>query len=173
MMRGPFGLTVSNRDKQAALLQACLVEMIDFTLMLKQAHWNLVGPGFIAAHEQLDDVIESVRTISDELAERIASLGLSPDGRAATVTKSSKLPGFSDAFVSVEEAMLALSTALETAIRNFREGIETMGDLDPISEDLLVASTRTLEKHHWMLRSHLPPAGGKPRARGKASDASS
>src|SRR5687768_1817481 len=66
-------------------LQGALVDLIDLSLVAKQVHWNVVGPRFRSVHLQLDEVVDIARTHSDTVAERASALGVSPDGRAATV----------------------------------------------------------------------------------------
>ena len=49
-------LSDKNNDKVSGLLQQNLVNLIDLALLLKQAHWNVVGPNFRSIHLQLDFV---------------------------------------------------------------------------------------------------------------------
>jgi len=73
--------------ERAALadLQGSLIELIDLSLTAKQAHWNVVGESFKPVHLQLDEIYDVCRLGADEVAERIATLGGEPDGRARTV----------------------------------------------------------------------------------------
>ena len=41
------------RTKAIELLNARLADAIDLATQIKQAHWNVKGPNFIALHEQL------------------------------------------------------------------------------------------------------------------------
>lgn len=52
-------------------LQDRLRAMNDLHLTLKHAHWNVVGPQFIAVHEMLDPQVDLVRGFADEIAEDI------------------------------------------------------------------------------------------------------
>src|SRR5882757_11029086 len=70
-------------------LQGALVDLVDLSLVAKQIHWNVVGPRFRSVHLQLDEVVDTARLHSDTVAERASTLGVSPDGRAATVASSS------------------------------------------------------------------------------------
>ncbi len=58
---------------------------------LKHAHWNVTGENFIAVHEMIDPQVEAVLNMADETAERIATLGGSPDGRADANSPASAL----------------------------------------------------------------------------------
>src|SRR5882724_11391787 len=64
----------------ATALQRRLNALNDLALTLKHVHWNVVGPHFIAVHKMLDPQVEAVREMVDEVAERIATLGVPPVG---------------------------------------------------------------------------------------------
>ncbi len=134
-------------------LQARLVDLLDLSLQLKQAHWCVVGHNFRTVHLQLDEIIDDVRMGSDEVAERISTLGLAPDGRASTVAETSSLSKMDAKFFSASHTVTIVADLLQTTVNGLRESIEKLGDLDPISEDMLIAITAGLEKHLWMVQS--------------------
>lgn len=68
--------------RRPRILQNRLSQEQEAALVLKHAHWNVTGPNFIAVHEMLDPEVEAVLAQADETAERIATLGGTPDGRA-------------------------------------------------------------------------------------------
>ena len=140
-------------DKVVPHLQQSLVELIDLALQLKQAHWCVVGHQFRTVHLQLDEILVDVRAASDEVAERLATLGVAPDGRASTVASSSGLADCPSSFQGAAETVTMVADALQSVIQGLRESIGAVGDLDPISEDLLIAITRPFEKHLWMVQS--------------------
>jgi starvation-inducible DNA-binding protein len=78
-------------DKQAARLTELLPKQLstynDLHLTLKHIHWNVVGPNFIGAHEMIDPQVEAVRGFADDVAERIAALGASPQGTPGAIIK--------------------------------------------------------------------------------------
>ena len=88
----PSPLEDQARDITGAALQATLVDLVDLSLVAKQAHWNLVGRQFHDVHLHLDELVEKARKYSDQVAERAAAIGVSPDGRAATVASDSRVP---------------------------------------------------------------------------------
>ncbi len=134
-------------------LQATLVELIDLSLLGKQAHWNVVGPNFRSIHLQLDEIVDLARLSSDRVAERIATIGAVPDGRAGAVASSSDLPEFPDGHVPVTEAVQRVGSALDTMSGRLKERILRIGDKDPVSQDILIGTTDELEKAGWMLRA--------------------
>ncbi|MFF2403016.1 Dps family protein [Streptomyces goshikiensis] len=131
-------------------LQGALVDLVDLGLVAKQVHWNVVGPRFRSVHLQLDEVVTSARTHSDVVAERASALGITPDGRAATVASSSTISGVPEGWVKDVDAVRILVDGLSAVITRMRERIQATADPDPVTQDILIAVTGDLEKHHWM-----------------------
>jgi len=143
----------SDRETIVSELQKCLTTLIDGSLQLKQAHWNVVGERFLSFHEQLDVIIETTRAASDEVAERIATLGEPADGRAATVADHSQLDVYPEGRHRVAETVSITAQRLTQISKTLRESIATAGDVDPITEDLLISVCSKVEKHLWMVQS--------------------
>src|ERR1700729_2824413 len=74
------GMKTDTAERVTALLQDRLNSLSDLALTLKHVHWNVVGPNFIAVHTMLDPQVDAVRAMTDDTAERIATLGGSPCG---------------------------------------------------------------------------------------------
>ncbi|MET9606948.1 DNA starvation/stationary phase protection protein [Streptomyces sp. NPDC006512] len=134
-------------------LQGALVDLVDLSLVAKQVHWNVVGPRFRSVHLQLDEVVTSARTHSDVVAERASALGVAPDGRAATVASTSAIAGVPEGWVKDVDAVRIIVDALAAVITRMRERIQSTGDADPVTEDILIGLTGDLEKHHWMFQA--------------------
>ena len=136
-------------------LQATLVELIDLSLLGKQAHWNVVGPNFRSIHLQLDEIVDAARLASDRVAERIATIGDAPDGRAGSVAKSSGLPDFPTGQVPVTDAVQRVSATVDAMSERLTARILRLADADPVSQDILIGTADELEKQAWMLRAQL------------------
>lgn len=135
------------------ILQSNLETLIDLSLVLKQAHWNVVGANFRSVHLQLDEIIVTTRAATDEIAERIVTIGKCPDGRAKTVAGGSHLKEFPDGFHNVSEMISEVADRLLVAIVKVRTAIDQLGEIDPVSEDLLIGISAQLEKHLWMVQA--------------------
>ena len=104
-------------------LQGALVDLVDLALVAKQVHWNVVGPRFRSVHLQLDE---------------------------ATVASASAITGVTEGWIRDVDAVRILVDALSTVITRMRERIASTDEPDPVTQDILIALTGELEKHHWM-----------------------
>lgn len=134
-------------------LQGTLVDVVDLSLVAKQVHWNVVGPRFRSIHLQLDEVVATARQHADVVAERASALGITPDGRAATVASSSAVGNVPTGWIKDDDAVRFLVDGLGVVIRRMRERIEATDKPDPVTQDLLIALTADLEKHAWMFQA--------------------
>lgn len=137
----------------AEALQGALVDLVDLSLVAKQVHWNVVGPRFRSVHLQLDEVVDTARLHSDTVAERASTLGVPPDGRAATVASSSGIGATPEGWIKDTDAVRTLVEALGAVITRMRERVAATGDPDPVSQDIFIGITADLEKHHWMFQA--------------------
>jgi starvation-inducible DNA-binding protein len=136
----------------ATILQAELVELIDLSLKGKQAHWAVTGPLFKPLHEHLDTLVDDARTWYDDVAERMAALGVAPDGRPATIVETSPLERMKAGFQKDGDVVVRFTEMLGGIAARLRERIDALADLDPISQDLLIGIGHGIEKHLWMFR---------------------
>jgi starvation-inducible DNA-binding protein len=153
---------MSNQDggKVRDRLQQRLVALIDLELTLKHVHWNVVGPTFIGVHEMLDPQVAAVRLMVDELAERIATLGGSPVGTPGYVATHRSWDDYSLLRATTLEHLGALDLVYAGVVSDHRSAIEDVGDLDPVSEDILITQSGQLEQYQWFVRAHLEDSTG-------------
>src|ERR1700740_121293 len=100
------------RSKAVALLNSRLADCIDLQTQVKQAHWNVKGPDFIALHKLFDEINEDVEEYVDLTAERVVQLGGIAEGTARLAVKASKLSEYPEGISTGPEHVDALSTAL-------------------------------------------------------------
>lgn len=154
------GLTSAEGQKLAGILQERLTALSDLHLTLKHVHWNVVGPHFIAVHEMIDPHVGEVIAMTDETAERIATLGVSPKGTPGSIVKTRSWDDYSLGRATTNEHLGALDEVYVHLIEDHRKAMDAAGDLDPVSEDMLIGHLRQLELFHWFVRAHLESAGG-------------
>ncbi|MDR0989920.1 MAG: DNA starvation/stationary phase protection protein [Propionibacteriaceae bacterium] len=136
------------------VLQAALVDLLDLGLQAKQAHWNVQGRSFRSVHLELDEVVDSLKTWQDDVAERISAVGGSPDGRAATVAQSSQVEPLPSGNLKTADVVQQFSGRLTAAARRIEA---TFGDLeaDLPSQDILIGIVAGLDKAAWFFRAQL------------------
>ena len=163
---------MSNKEgaEVADLLQKALSRYNDLHLTLKHVHWNVVGPNFIGVHEMIDPQVELVRGYADEVAERIATLGKSPLGTPGAIINDRTWDDYSVERDTVQAHLAALDLVYTGVIEDTRKSIERTGDLDPITEDMLIAHSAELEKFQWFVRAHLENSGGQLANEGAKSE---
>lgn len=146
----PSTLDDQAREITGSALQATLVDLIDLSLVAKQAHWNLVGRQFHDVHLQLDELVDTARKYSDEVAERAAAVGVSPDGRTATVAAASCLPAIQPGWVTDRDVVKHIFETVDTAVQQLRPRIEETEKSDLVTQDLFIEIVRALEESRWM-----------------------
>jgi starvation-inducible DNA-binding protein len=155
------GLTEQQGAQVAELLQKQLSTYNDLHLTLKHVHWNVVGPSFIGVHEMIDPQVTLVRGYADEVAERIATLGASPQGTPGAILKDRTWDDYSVGRDTVPAHLAALDLVYTGIIEDTRKGIAATEELDPVSQDILIGHAAELEKFQWFVRAHLENAGGQ------------
>lgn len=134
-------------------LQAVLADLIELHIQGKQAHWNIVGTNFRDLHLQLDEIVDAARQFADDMAERMRALHALPDGRSATVAKSTSLPQFPDGLINTKDAIERIIAALEAAVGTMRKVHDEVDEEDPTTADLLHAFIAKLEQYAWMVNA--------------------
>ena len=154
-----FHMPIDAEDREViAELQSTLVELIDLALIGKQAHWNVEGPHFRSLHLELDELVDTWRTLGDQVAERAVTLGAVPDGQAATVASFSQIAPLPAGHLRDYDVVREIADRVTEVAARARARIEAVASHDPVSEDLLIAVAGTLEKQLWMLRVQRPHA---------------
>src|SRR5947208_2423032 len=164
------GLSEQDGSKVADLLQKQLSTYNDLHLTLKHVHWNVVGPNFIGVHEMIDPQVERVRAYADEVAERIAALGKSPQGTPGAIIKDRTWHDYSVGRDTVQAHLGALDLVYTGVIEDTRKAIQRVGELDPVTENILEEHAAELEKFHWFVRAHLENAGGQLASQGARTE---
>ncbi len=152
------GLSDQDAAKVLSILQDRLSTYDDLSLLLKHVHWNVVGANFIGVHEMIDPQVDLVRGYADEVAERMAALGGQALGTAASITKPIEYP--LNRGLALDHLAALNKVYAEVIVAN-RKAIDELGDLDPVTQDMVIGETAELEKFQWFVRAHLENAGGQ------------
>ncbi|RMB62413.1 DNA starvation/stationary phase protection protein [Tessaracoccus antarcticus] len=149
------GVKLEEGQDLAKELQSCLHNLNDLHLTLKHAHWNVVGPKFIGVHKMLDPQVDAVREMTDAVAERMATMGVPPVGTPGALVRDRDWDDYPIGLAQASEHLGALDIVYTRVIENHRRVIDLAGDVDPITEDILIGQTGEMEQYQWFVRAHL------------------
>lgn len=153
------GLTDNTIKTSIAALNARLADTISFRLALKQAHWNVKGPNFIAVHELFDAVAGRVAGHEDTMAEQVQTLGGQAIGTAEAVVKATGVKPYPTNLVRAEDHIRAICERMADLGARVRASItEVTAAGDDDTADIFVACSRQIDKDLWFIESHLGEA---------------
>jgi starvation-inducible DNA-binding protein len=156
MYKTSIDLSNAVRTEVIPDLQARLADAVDLFTQIKQAHWNVKGPNFIALHELFDDIAEIVKEHSDLIAERITALGGRADGTTRVVAAQSSLQEYPLDIAAGQQHVAAVAERLAAfgkAVRSAIDRAARVGDAD--TADLFTEISRTIDKQLWFVEAHL------------------
>ena len=146
-------LTDDARMVTGDTLKDSLIDLIDLSLLAKQAHWNLIGHHFRSLHLQLDEVVVMAREHSDTIAERAAAIGVNPDGRSGTIAGRTEVPQLPDGYLQDDKVAEAFTGIFASIIERFRGRLAAVAQADPVTENILEDVLHGLEKMYWMFQA--------------------
>jgi starvation-inducible DNA-binding protein len=150
------------RIQSVELLNKHLAAAIDLHAQMKQAHWNVRGPGFIAIHELFDRVSTEVENYSDMIAERAGGLGGTADGTIQVAVKHSFLIPYPLGIADELQHLFAVSGALAGFGESVREAIDEAAESgDATTADLFTEISRGIDQQLYFVESHLAPKTAK------------
>src|SRR6202041_678639 len=133
MYKTKIDLSEKVRRNVIVILNDRLAYAIDLQSQIKQAHWNVKGPNFIALHELFAKLSDVVLGQIDEIAERVTSLGGTAEGTVAVAAKRSKLKNYPLSITAGKYHLFYLSTQLSVYDKAVSEAItdtDELGDAD-------------------------------------------
>ena len=151
-------LNLTIRETSVTALNRHLAAAIDLQGQIKQAHWNVRGPGFIAIHELFDRAAGLIGGVADQIAERCGALGGTAAGTIQVATANSYLVRYPLAIADTHKHVFAVSAALAAfgqAVHDAAEEIGTGGDAD--TADMLTQISRGVDGLLWLIESHNSP----------------
>lgn len=151
-------LSQSIREQAAQALNKHLAAAIDLHGQLKQAHWNVRGPHFIAIHELFDKAATEADAFTDQFAERAAALGAIAEGTVQVAAANSFLVPYPLQIADENQHIFAVAATLAAFGQSAREAIDktaAIGDAD--TADLFTEVSRKVDQLLWLVESHVAP----------------
>ena len=148
-------LPAAARAELIAFINQRLADAVDLQMQLKQAHWNVKGPNFIALHELFDEITDDAREYVDLLAERIAQLGGVARGTVRMAAAGSRLEEYPLGIADGAAHITAVAKALSTFGREARLAIGETSELgDADTSDIFTEISRGIDKWLWQVEAH-------------------
>jgi starvation-inducible DNA-binding protein len=144
------------RNKMQDHLNKAVIEGIDLAAQIKQAHWTVKGPNFIALHELFDTLRGNVDGYIDTMAERISQLGGVVHATLQEVAKESTLKAYPLSISDGMEHVDYLARGFAALAKRTRGAIDAAAEAgDQGTADIFTEVTRGLDKDLWFLDAHL------------------
>ena len=145
----------SRRVALISLMNQRLADVVDLQTQMKQAHWNVKGPNFIALHELFDKIAEESEEYPDLIAERIVQFGGVAEGTVQVVANRTNLPAYPLVLMTGREQIEAFSHTLAVYGELIRTTIKQAAELDdPVTADIFTQISRSVDKNLWFIEAH-------------------
>ena len=119
-------------------------------------HWNIVGTGFFAVHEKLEEYYDAINEQIDDVAERILSIGGRPLGTLKDYLEITTIKEAENQEISIPEAVADVKKEFEAMLKLAKEVKEAADEENDYGTSALVDEyISTYEKNLWMLNAYL------------------
>ncbi|MCA9863140.1 MAG: DNA starvation/stationary phase protection protein Dps [Thermomicrobiales bacterium] len=144
------------RSAMVMLLNEQLATNFDLQSQVKQAHWNVKGIHFYPLHLLFDSLAEHLEDLTDEIAERVTTIGGYATGTVRMAAENSTLPELPVDINDGLDYVKALVDRYSIYGSNLRAGIDAAGAAgDADTADLLTEASRAIDKDLWFLQAHV------------------
>ena len=134
-----------------AALQNLLADFQVYYTNLRGFHWEIKGRGFFVLHEKFESMYDDAAAKVDEIAERILTLGGTPENKYSgylKVARVSEVSGIS----SSKEAVDNILDTYKHFIAEERKLIDLANEAnDAVTADIMTGYLKEQEKMIWML----------------------
>ena len=138
-------------------LEETLIDLLDLSLQAEQARRRFPGPGFRGIHLCLGQLVEQYRDWREEVVARLGTIGASSNGRIAALAAARPLELLPAGKLEDRDVIRFFDDRIAFLVGRVRAGLDTLGDRDQVSRDLLAGIAGWLEMQGVFLRAHLSP----------------
>ncbi len=150
-----IGLNTKQAKKLAEKLNGLLANYSIFYQNARGFHWNIKGDKFFELHLKFEELYGDLLLKIDEVAERILTLGYSPDHTYSGYKIKSKIKEsakVSDGYTAVENIISSLSILISIE----RELLSLSSEANDEGTNALMSDyIRSQEKQVWMYSAYL------------------
>jgi len=146
-----LNLDNKNVENVVVALQNLLADFQVYYTNLRGFHWEIKGRGFFVLHEKFESMYDDAAAKVDEIAERILTLGGTPENKYSGYLKVARIPEVSGVSSS-KEAVDNVLNSYKHFIAEERKLIGLAEEAnDVVTADMLTGYLKEQEKMVWML----------------------
>lgn len=150
-----IGLDVQKSENLAGKLNVLLANYSIFYQNVRGYHWNIKGEKFFELHLKFEELYNDLFTKIDEVAERVLTLGHTPNHSFSDYRKISTIQE-GEKVTDGRKAVEAILEAFKTLLVMQRELLDLSGDANDEGTNALMSDyIREQEKLVWMYSSFL------------------
>lgn len=151
----PIGLDIKKSEELASHLNKLLSNYSLFYQNTRGYHWNIKGDKFFELHVKFEELYNDLILKIDEIAERILTLGHTPEHRYSEYKKTSEI----EESIEVNDGHKAVANILDsfqTLLQHQRSILDLSGEIGDEGTNALMSDyIREQEKLVWMYSSFL------------------
>lgn len=150
-----IGLKEEDAKNISEKLNILLANYSVFYQNIRGAHWNIKGEQFFTLHEKFDEIYGGIAEKIDEIAERILSLGYTPNHNFSEYAKVAIIKENNET-KDARKCVENLLESLKVVIGLQREILDLAGDANDEGTNALMSDyISEQEKEVWMYRAYL------------------
>lgn len=150
-----IGLDVAKSEKLAKKLNELLANYSIFYQNVRGYHWNIKGDKFFELHDKFQELYEDLFIKIDEVAERIRTLGHTPNHKFTDYLKESKIKESSEVADGTQDMKDTLDSFKKIIILQ-RELLDLSADAEDEGTNALMSDyISEQEKLVWMYTAYL------------------
>lgn len=150
-----IGLDNTKSKELAALLNDLLANYSTFYQNTRGYHWNISGDKFFELHLKFEELYNDLFLKIDEVAERILTLGHTPNHKFTDYLTSSGIPESNEVKDGVK-AIEEILTAFKSLLAKQRHILDLSADINDEGTNALMSDyIREQEKLVWMYSAYL------------------
>jgi starvation-inducible DNA-binding protein len=150
-----IGLNEEKTKELAILLNDLLANYSTFYQNVRGYHWNIKGDKFFELHLKFEELYNNLLLKIDEVAERILTLGFTPNHKYTDYLKTTKVPESSEVSDG-NKAVANILEAFKVLLTKQREILNLSAEIDDEGTNAMMSDNiREQEKLVWMYSSFL------------------
>jgi len=150
-----IGLDENKSKKLGEKLNELLANYSVFYQNTRGYHWNIKGDTFFELHEKFEELYNDLVVKMDEVAERILTLGYTPDHRYSNYVELSDIKESTQVSVG-KTAIHEILNAFKVTLKLQREILELSDEAGDEGTNALMSDyIREQEKSVWMYSSYV------------------